>query len=155
MPLCEAAMVQVPDVKNVALLPVTEQTLPVEEAKLTIRPELAFADRVSGVPTVCVPGLAKVIVCCCRVAVTEKVWEMEMAAAKVALPACEAVIVQLPPAMNEAVVPATIQTLIVEEAKLTARPELAFAERLSGVPTVWLEMAGKVIVCDCCATVTL
>ena len=30
---------------------------------MTVKPELAEAVRASGVPTVCVPGLAKVMVC--------------------------------------------------------------------------------------------
>jgi hypothetical protein len=39
------------------------QTPVVVEAKLTARPEVAVAESVSGVPTVCAPGLAKVMVC--------------------------------------------------------------------------------------------
>ncbi len=54
---------QVPAVANVALVPLTVQTLAVWEAKLAARPELAVAESVSGVPTVCVPGLANVMVC--------------------------------------------------------------------------------------------
>ena len=53
------------------------------------------------------------------------------------MPACDAVIVQLPAAMNEAVALETVQILLVVEAKLTIRPELAVAESASGVPTVW------------------
>ena len=56
-------MVQVPAARKVAVVPETVQTLAVVEVKLTGRPELAVALSVSGVPTVCAPGLAKVIVC--------------------------------------------------------------------------------------------
>ena len=56
-------MVQVPDATNMAAVMETVQMLVVVEVKLTARPELAVAASVSGVPTVCVPGLAKVMVC--------------------------------------------------------------------------------------------
>ena len=56
-------MVQVPAAINVAVVPETVQTLVVAEVKVTVRPELAVAESVSGVPTVCGPGLAKVMVC--------------------------------------------------------------------------------------------
>jgi hypothetical protein len=55
-------MVHVPTVTNVAVAPATVQTLAVVEAKLTARPEVAVAVSVSGVPTVCAPGLAKAMV---------------------------------------------------------------------------------------------
>ena len=63
MPACVAWMVQVPAATNVAVAPPTVQTLAVVEAKLTARPELAVALSASGVPTVCAPGLAKVMLC--------------------------------------------------------------------------------------------
>ena len=37
--------------------------LVVFDVKLTASPELAVAESVSGVPTVCVPGLGKLMVC--------------------------------------------------------------------------------------------
>jgi hypothetical protein len=45
------------------MLPETLQTVGVALVKLTASPELAVATRVSGVPTVCVAMLGKVIVC--------------------------------------------------------------------------------------------
>jgi hypothetical protein len=45
------------------------------------------------------------------------------------------------------VLPETAQTLVVEEAKPTASPELAVALKLNGVPTVCVAIAPKVIVC--------
>jgi hypothetical protein len=56
-------MVQVPAAMKVAVVPETVQTLVVVEAKLTVKPELAVAVSVSGVPMLCVLGAAKVIVC--------------------------------------------------------------------------------------------
>jgi hypothetical protein len=61
-------------VTKVAVVPLTVQTLVVVDAKLTVKPELAVATSVSGVPTVCGPGLAKVIVCGVRI-VTVAVFE--------------------------------------------------------------------------------
>ena len=52
-----------PEAANVAVVPLTVQTLVVCEAKETVNPELAVATNVNGVPTVCVPGLLNVIVC--------------------------------------------------------------------------------------------
>ncbi len=43
--------------------------------------------------------------------------------------------------------PETVHTLVVEEVKVTGRPELAVALKLSGVPTVWEAIALKVMVC--------
>src|ERR1035438_3349306 len=60
--------------------------------------------------------------------------------------------VQVPDAMNVAVVPATVQTEAVVEAKLTGRLELAVAESVSGVPTFWAAIVGKVIVCAAALT---
>jgi hypothetical protein len=75
-------MVQLPAAIKVATVPLTVQMLVVCDAKETVRPELAVADSVSGVPTVCVPGLEKVIVWFCRLAAfTVKLCETAEAAA--------------------------------------------------------------------------
>jgi len=63
LPAWVAWMTQVPEAMKVATVPLTVQTPAVWEAKLTVRPELAVAERLSGVPTTCAPGLAKVMVC--------------------------------------------------------------------------------------------
>jgi hypothetical protein len=111
--------------------------LVVVEAKLTIRPELAAAERVSGVPTDCMPGLANVMVWAIRAALTVKLSETGVAAAYVLFPTCDAAIVQLPAATKVADLPETVHMFAVVDAKLTARPELAAAESISGTPTVW------------------
>jgi hypothetical protein len=68
-------MVQVPALTKLAVLLLTVQTLVVFEVKLTVKPELAVAESVSGVPTVWVPGVLNVIVCAsfARVTVAEPV----------------------------------------------------------------------------------
>jgi hypothetical protein len=55
--------VHVPAETKVAVEIETVQTPKVDEAKLTAKPEVAVAESVSGVPTVCVPGVTKLIVC--------------------------------------------------------------------------------------------
>jgi len=56
-------MVQVPEAIKVAVVPETVQTLVVVEAKLTTKPELAVAESAKVVPTACVLGAAKLMVC--------------------------------------------------------------------------------------------
>jgi hypothetical protein len=78
-------------VRKLAVVPLTVQTLVVSEAKLTVKPEVAVAESVSVVPTVCGPGVVNVIVCGFKAAAfTVKLREIEVAAAQVPLPACEA-----------------------------------------------------------------
>jgi hypothetical protein len=83
----------------------------------------------------------------CASPLTLKLCETAVAAAYVELPACVACMVQVPEVIKVAVVLETVQTLEVVEAKLTARPELAEAESVSGVPTVCAAGAVKVMVC--------
>src|SRR5579862_3963446 len=54
-----ASMVQVPATRRVAVVPETVHTLVVVELKETASPLVAEADSVTGVPTVCAPGLPK------------------------------------------------------------------------------------------------
>ncbi len=56
-------MVQVPAIRNEAVAPFTVQTLVVSDLNMTVKPELAEALRLSGVPTVCVGMLGKEMVC--------------------------------------------------------------------------------------------
>jgi hypothetical protein len=51
-------------------------------------------------------------------------------------------------AIKVAVVPETVQTGNVVEAKLTGNPEVAADDSESVVPAVWPAIAPKVIVCD-------
>ncbi len=153
MPACEAVSIHVPAAIGVAVLPATVQMPVVEEAKLTVSPELAVALRLSGAPTVCAAMALNVIVWPC--AFTTKLCATAGAAAYVAFPGCEAVIVQVPSATNVALVPDTVHTLAVDEAKLTAKAELVVALKVNGVPTVCAAIAANVIVCDPALTVKL
>src|SRR6185312_6408699 len=79
---------------------------------------------------------------------TAKVCVTGVAAAKVALPVCAAVIEHVPGATRVTVVPATVQTARVVEAKLTVSPELAVATIASGgAPKITSDRDPKVIVC--------
>ena len=63
---------------------------------------------------------------------------------------------QDPPATIVTVLPASVQTGVVVEAKLTAKPELAVAVTVSGdTPYVTLLSVPKVMVCDAELTVKL
>jgi hypothetical protein len=84
----------VPGVTKVAVVPLTVQTPVVCEVKVTVKPEVAVADSVSGVPTVCVAGALNVIVCGCGF--TVKPCDTGVAAAQLPLPDCAACTVQVP-----------------------------------------------------------
>jgi hypothetical protein len=81
-------MVQLPVEPRLAVSPETPQTAGVIEAKLTVRPELADADSVSGVPTAWAAIAPKVIVCARPF--TVKLCETGVAAAYALSPACVA-----------------------------------------------------------------
>ncbi len=72
-----------------------------------------------------------------------------------ALPACDATMVQEPEVRNVAVVPATVQTAGVEEVNVTVKPEVDDADSASGVPTVCVAMAANVMLCDCTLLLTV
>jgi len=62
LPAWFASMVHVPATRKEAVSAETVQTVDVAEVKVTGRFEEAVAESVSGVPTVCVAGAAKVMV---------------------------------------------------------------------------------------------
>ena len=62
---------------------------------------------------------------------------------------------QVPVVSIDAVAPATVQTEVVAEAKLTAKPELAVAVRCTFAPIAWLRSVSKVMVCGARFTVKL
>ena len=53
---------------------------------------------------------------------------------------------QTPEAMNVAVVPETVQVVGEADVKVTAKPEVAEADSVNGVPTVCAAIAPKVMV---------
>jgi hypothetical protein len=56
-------MVHTPGAMKVAVVLLTVQTAVVCDANVIAKPELAVADNVSGVPTVCAAGALNVMVC--------------------------------------------------------------------------------------------
>ncbi len=133
-PACVAVILQLPIALNVAVVPETSHTLWVDDVYVTARPEVAVAVSVKGVPTICVPGLEKVIVC--GFPVTAKVCVTEVAAAQVVSPDCAAVILQLPVDAKVTIAPDTSHTPVVDEEYVTVRPEVAVAARVNGIPNV-------------------
>src|ERR1022692_4720938 len=65
VPACEAWTMQVPAIISVTVVPETEHTAGVEEAKLTGRPEVALALSVTDPPATCAAIVSNVMVCCC------------------------------------------------------------------------------------------
>ena len=79
--------------------------------------------------------------------VTWKLWFTGVAAAKLALPACVAWIMQVPVVTSVTIEPDTVQTDVVCELKLTGRPDEADALTVNGAdPKGWFERAPKVMV---------
>ena len=65
-----------------------------------------------------------------------------------ASPAWLAAAVQVPALSSVKVLPLTVQTAVVSDAKDTAKPELAVAAKgAAGVPSVWLPGEGKSSAC--------
>jgi hypothetical protein len=146
-------MVQVPVAISEAVVPDTEQTAGVVEARLTGRPESDVADRATVPPADCAAIAPKVMVC--DFGFTAKLWETGAAALYEALPAWVAWMVQVPAVISEAVVPETEQTAAVVEAKLTGRPESDVADSATVPPADWAAIAPKVMVCDFAFTAKL
>ena len=113
------------------ILPATVQTDVVVEAKLTASPELAVAPIING-DTPYVTPLSAPKVTDCDAGLTVKLCATGVAAPWVASPAWLAVIEHEPPATIVTVLPVTVQTDVVLETKLTARPELAVAAMVNG-----------------------
>jgi len=139
LPAWLASTTHVPTATSVSAVPLTVQTLGVVDVKVTGRPELAVATSTGGaVPRVWLPGELKVTVCAAGgAAETVKDRETVAAAAKVLLPGWLASMMQVPTANSVNVVPLTVQTLAMVDAKPTVRPELAVAASVGGaVPSV-------------------
>ena len=73
------------------------------------------------------------------------------------MPDCDAVMVQVPPAIKVTVVPETVQTEdVVAESNVTASPDVAVALTVKGAePYALPASAPKVIVCVAAVTVKL
>ena len=152
LPAWLASSVQVPAATSAKLVPPTVQTPGVAEAKLTTRPDVALATKGAGaVPSVWLPGELNVM--SCEAPLTVKVRTTALAAAKLLLPGWLAVTVQAPIATSDKAVPLTVQTPVVDDTRVTAKPDVAVATRAGGaVPSVWLPGDAKVIDCGAATT---
>lgn len=127
----------------------TVHTAGVEDAKDTVRPEVAVATSANGAtPNVWVPGEAKVMVCEVSGALpTVKLCVTTAAAATLALPPWLADSVQVPADTSVSVVPLTVHTPSVVDTKVTGRPELELNTSAGGgVPKAWLPGELKLMV---------
>jgi hypothetical protein len=147
LPAWLAVTVQVPAITSDSVVPLTVQTLSVVDAKDTASPEDAVATSAGGaMPRVWLPGDVKVIVW--EPGATVKERETGAAAAKLALPAWLAAIVQVPAPASVSAVPLTVHTLNVVDANDTGRPDDAVATNApAATPKVWLAGCAKVMVC--------
>ena len=108
------------------MLPLTVHTPAVVEASDTGRAEVEVATSAGGaVPRIWLPGEVKLMTCCARATANEI--NTDEAAAYVVLPAWLALAVQVPALSSVSVLPLTVHTAGVVDAKLTARPEVALA----------------------------
>ena len=148
LPPCEAVIVHVPGAAVVTAEPDTVHAGGVSEVNVTGNPEVADADNVTGTPTLAARGWLKAIACDLRPAWTWNERVTPGAAAKRALPPCEAVTVHAPGATVVTADPDTVHTSGVSEANDTGNPEVADADNVTGTPTLaaggWL----KAIACD-------
>lgn len=132
LPAWLAETVHVPADTKVSAVPATVQTAGVVDTKLTGKPDEAVATSApAAVPMVLLPGEVKVMVC--AAVDTVKVCVTAVAGLKLALPAWLADTVQEPAATRVSVVPLTVQTPGVVDARVTGKPELAVATRAAGV----------------------
>ena len=146
LPVCAARMVQVPAATSVTVVPLTVHTAVVVDENVTASPDVVVALTVNAaVPYVLPPNAAKAIVC--ATFATMKLWSTLVAAAYVALPGCDARIVQVPAPPMVTVAPLTVQMVGVVVAKLTASPDEAVALTAKGAaPKVLPASAANVIV---------
>lgn len=78
---------------------------------------------------------------------TSKDCVSDVAALMVAVPNCEATMLQVPAASNVADVPLTVHTVGVVELYVIGNPEVALAVNVIDAPTAWLAIGLKMMVC--------
>ena len=71
------------------------------------------------------------------------------------LPACDAVMVQVPAATRVSVVPLAEHVAVGLAVNSTVSPELAVAESVAVVPTVWVPSVEKLVIVWVCSTAKL
>ena len=148
MPDWLALIEQVPAATSDSVLPLTLHTAGLVDAKLTGKPELALATRAAGrLPRVWSAGLLKLMVWASKgAAPTVNACTTGVAAAKPALPAWLALMLQVPSATSVKLLPLTVQTPGVVDARATARLALLVATKAGGgLPSVWLPGEAKLM----------
>ena len=156
LPAWLANSVQLPAASKPSVLPLTLQVAGVRDANATTKPDVLVATNGAGaVPSVWLPGDAKLMVCASSAAAaTVNEFEAGRAGAYTALPAWLALTVQVPAASSVNTVPLTLHTLWVVDSNNTGKPEVAVASSGAGaLPSVWLPGDAKLM--DCRATVTV
>jgi hypothetical protein len=105
-------MLAVPAPTIVKVLPETVATAVLSLLYDTVRPELAVAVSVIGVPPK-VAGAKGANVIDCGAALTVNGWLTLVAAAKLVLPACDAVMLAVPPPTIVSIEPETVATAVL------------------------------------------
>ena len=95
-------------------------------------------------------GVLNVIVCA---PTTKKDADCVEAGAKMVLPGCEAITMQVPGAMRVRVLPDTVQAEELIDSNCTVKPEVAVAASAAVVPALWFPGEAKVMDCVAWATV--
>ena len=140
LPNCVAVMEQSPTEASVTLVPTTVQIAPELVVKITGWPEVAVAVRLTGPALSAVSGGCVKVIDCVPCS-TLNVLVTGAAAAKVALPACEAVMEQTPAETSVTLAPDTVQIALELLVKLNASPDVAVAVNPTG-PAVKAVSAG-------------
>ena len=134
MPAWLALTVQVPAASSVNTVPLTLHTLWVVDSNNTGKPEVAVASKAAGtLPSVWLPGDAKLMVCRATVTVNEADTAAAAAAAVVGSPAWLASMVQVPTASKVSVLPLMVHTLGVAEVNATVKLALELAASAGAV----------------------
>ena len=149
LPAWVAVMLQVPAATSVNVLPLKPQTVGVVDANDTTKPELAVATSAgAAVPKVWLAGAVKLMVWASSgAAATLNVRLTTLAAANTVLPAWVALMLQPPTATSTNVLPLTVHTAGVVDAKPTTRPDVDVATSAAGaLPRVWSGGVAKLMV---------
>ncbi len=137
---------QVPEAIKETVVPETVHTVAGDGAMVTLKPEVELALSAAWAPTDCGVAMAANVMLWASL-FTMKLCETGAAAEYAAFPACFAVIVQVPPATNEAVEPDSVQIEEGEAVYVMANPEVAVAVKGRLPPAIWLGIDPNEIDC--------
>ena len=153
LPAWLAAIVQVPAVKAVTVVPLIVQTPVVLLLRLTVRPDVAVALTVPVPLTARLGAVPKLMLWFALPTPMSSV--IVLAGLKFALPPWLAWIVHVPPISGVTVVPEIVQTVGVVLVSVTARPEVAVAVTVASTPTASVGAAPKLMLWLAAPTVML